>query len=109
MVRLLIQMKVAQLRHQRQAQSPWVGWVALVLGVTSALSTFLLGFVHYPSAAGGADVLALVFAVWIAARVSFGSSPGVMSLSGRSSSACFRCRRADSPWPCSWSGCWIPP
>lgn len=46
------------------------------VGMLSALSTLLLGFARYVTPAAGADVLAVVMAVWVITRVAYAAFTG---------------------------------
>lgn len=77
MVRILIHMRAAMIAHQRSSRFGIVSLVALSLfGLVSALGTLLLGFAHYPTPAAAADVVGLVMAVWIIARVAYAAFSG---------------------------------
>jgi ABC-2 type transport system permease protein len=70
MVGVLIRMRRSVLRNSLRSTNP--AWVILgaVIGLLSVAGTVVLGAVHYHRPAAGADVLAVVFGVWMLGRVS---------------------------------------
>ena len=68
MVSLLIDLRRTVTRHQLQRTGK--GWLvgAGLLGLASAVGTLALGIVHYGNPDVATDVLALLFALWLAGR-----------------------------------------
>jgi ABC-2 type transport system permease protein len=69
MVRILIALRRTILRNQLARTNPAMLLTGAGLVLISALGTIWLGLVSYPDPAAATDVLALVFLLWVAGRV----------------------------------------
>jgi ABC-2 type transport system permease protein len=69
MVHVLIALRRTIIRHQLARTNPAALLVTGALVLVSALGTCWLGVVSYPDLAGGTDVLALLFLLWLGGRV----------------------------------------
>ena len=69
MVHILIALRRTILRNQLARTNPAMLLTGAVLVLISALGTIWLGLVSYPNPDAATDVLALVFLIWVAGRV----------------------------------------
>ena len=69
MVRILIALRRTILRNQLARTNPAMLLTGAGVVLISALGTIWLGLVSYPDPAAATDVLALVFLLWVAGRV----------------------------------------
>ncbi len=69
MVRVLIDLRRTIARRQLAASSPAAVWALALVAAASAVATLMLGWVTYPDPGTAIDVLALVGALWLGARL----------------------------------------
>jgi ABC-2 type transport system permease protein len=80
MVALLIGLRAAITRNQLRQSHRGATVALLVLGLLSAAGTLALGLVSYPTLGAGADVIALVFALWVGGRLAQSALSGEPTL-----------------------------
>jgi ABC-2 type transport system permease protein len=69
MVHVLISLRRTIVRHQLARTNPAASLVMAALVLLSALGTCWVGLASYPDLAGGTDVLALLFLLWLGGRI----------------------------------------
>lgn len=69
MVLILIQLRATATRHRMQRASRLPLVLALIFGLTFAIGTMLLGFGHHARTGADGDILAAVFALWLAGQL----------------------------------------
>src|ERR1700728_2963263 len=83
MVHVLIALRRTILRNQLARTNPAMLLTGAVLVLISAVGTIWLGLVSYPNPDAATDVLALVFLLWVAGRVTQSALAGAAPLPAR--------------------------